>query len=43
LAAQYGVQAGEKLLQSYGFRQAVDAFRPRAGAARYAAGRGARI
>jgi DNA-binding SARP family transcriptional activator/DNA polymerase III delta prime subunit len=26
LAAQYGVQAGEKLLQSYGFRQAVDAF-----------------
>lgn len=26
LAAQFGVQAGEKLLQSYGFRQAVDAF-----------------
>ena len=26
LAAQYGVLAGEKLLQSYGFRQAVDAF-----------------
>lgn len=26
LAAQYGVQAGEKLLHSYGFRQAVDAF-----------------
>lgn len=26
MAAQYGVQAGEKLLQSYGFRQAVDAF-----------------
>ncbi|MFZ1770159.1 MAG: AAA family ATPase [Caldilinea sp.] len=26
LAAQYGVQAGEKLLQGYGFRQAVDTF-----------------
>jgi DNA-binding SARP family transcriptional activator len=26
LAVQYGVQSGEKLLQSYGFRQAVDAF-----------------
>lgn len=26
LAVQYGVQSGEKLLQSYGFRQAIDAF-----------------
>ncbi|MFO7631802.1 MAG: AAA family ATPase, partial [Caldilinea sp.] len=26
LAVQFGVQAGEKLLQSYGFRQAVDTF-----------------
>lgn len=26
LAAQFGVQAGEKLLQGYGFQQAVDAF-----------------